>query len=152
GLAQGRCDVGMASRPMSEAERSALAAKGIADLRAPATEHVIALDGIAIIVHPNNPVGSLSVAQARGIFTGAIADWSAVGGAPGPIKVRARDDQSGTYDTLRHLVLGNAALLPGAARFADSVRLSEQVAADEGAIGFVGFPYVRSARALAIAD
>ncbi len=152
GFAAGRCDIGMTSRPMNDAERASLAAKGIGELRMPATEHVIALDGIAVIVHPNNPVASLSIAQVRSIFTGEIADWSELGGVPGPIKVNVRDGNSGTYDAFQHLVLGKAKLLPGLAHFSDSIQLSDQVGADPSAIGFIGFPYLRSARALAIAE
>ncbi|HUJ27011.1 MAG TPA: phosphate ABC transporter substrate-binding/OmpA family protein [Myxococcales bacterium] len=146
GFAEARCDLGMASRQMSDQERST-----IGELRTPATEHVVALDGIAVVVHPANRLGSLTVAQLRSIFSGEVNDWSQVGGAAGPIRVYARDDRSGTYDTFQHLVLGKSLLASGAQRFADSAQLSDRVASDPAAIGFIGFPYVRSAKALAVA-
>jgi phosphate binding protein len=147
GFAAEQCDVGMASRPMSDDE-----ARSIGDLRAPATEHVIALDGIAVIVHPNNQVRSLDADQVKGIFTGAIKDWSAVGGAAGPIEVDALGERSTTLDTFEHLVLGSHPIAGGARRFDDSAQLSDRVATETGAIGFVGLAYVRSANAVAISE
>jgi len=152
GIGGDQCDIGMASRTMSEEEKAGLAAKGIEDLRTPATEHVIALDGIAVIVHPNNKVRSLDTQQVKAIFTGKIRNWSAVGGAPGPIKVYARDDKSGTYDTFRQLALDGQDLAGGAKRLEDSVQLSDQVTSERNAIGFVGLAFIHSARALAISD
>jgi phosphate transport system substrate-binding protein len=152
GLAQGQCDVAMASRQMSDGERSELARKKIGDLRAPATEHVIALDGIAVIVHSNNKVSSLDLDQVKAIFTGRVRDWSAVGGTPGPIEVYAPDENSGTYDTFRQLVLEAQPLAGSARRFVDSIELSDNVATELGAIGFVGLAYVHSANAVAISE
>ncbi len=147
GFAAGKCDVGMASRIMSDDE-----ARSLGDLRAPATEHVIALDGIAVIVHHDNKVRSLDTGQVKAIFAGAIKDWSAVGGAAGPIVVDALDEQSTTLDTLRHVVLGSQPIAAGAARFDDSALLSDRVAAEPGAIGFVGLAWVRSANVIAISE
>ncbi len=152
GLAAGRCDVGLASRPISDDEAARLGAAGFGDPRRPAIEHVIALDGIAVIVHPDNPIAALDRAALRGVFTGAITDWAALGGAPGPIVVLARDDRSGTFDTFKHLVLGATPLAAAAGRFADSAALADAVAREPRAIGFVGLAYVRGARAVAVGE
>jgi phosphate transport system substrate-binding protein len=152
GLAAGTCDVGMASRPINEKEASKLASAGLGDLRSPASEHVIALDGIAVVVNPNNAVRSLDRQALHDIFTGAVADWSAVGGTPGPIVVVARDKQSGTYDTFKNLVLGSDDVVPAAKRFAQSDELSDAVASNPAAIGFIGLAYTRSARAVAVGE
>jgi phosphate transport system substrate-binding protein len=152
GLAAGTCDVGMASRAINPSEVTATSQVGLGDLRSPATEHVLALDGIAVIVHRNNPVRALDRDALRRIFTGEIADWSQLGGTPGAIRVLARDNHSGTYDTFKSLVLGKSALVSSAARFEHSDELADLVASDPAAIGFVGLPYVRSAKALAISD
>ena len=151
GLVAGSCDVGMASRPINDKERAQLAAAGHGDMTSPATEHVLGLDGIAVIVHPNNPLAALDRSQLHDIFTGKLADWGQLGGA-GPIHVLARDNNSGTFDTFKSLVLAGDPLLPGAERFADSSVLSDRVASDPAAIGFIGLAYVRSARALAVGD
>ncbi|MCA1827008.1 MAG: phosphate ABC transporter substrate-binding protein, partial [Myxococcales bacterium] len=145
-MAAGRCDVGMLSRPMSDEDRKTFAV----DLRAPATEHVIGLDGIAVVVHPNNRIRSLEIEQIRAIFTGEIRDWEAVGGASGPIDVYARDTGSSTWDTFRHLVLDSRKLSPAVHQIADSNQLSDKVATEPNAIGFVGLVFIRSANAVAV--
>jgi phosphate transport system substrate-binding protein len=152
GLAEGSCDIGMASRSIHAAEATGLRERGHGDLRTSATEHVIALDGIAVIVHPDNPLRSLDRATLHDIFTGKIADWSHLGGTAGPIKVLARDDKSGTYDTFKQLVLSGDPLTQSTQRFAGSEALSDAIAAEPAAIGFVGFAYVRAARALAVGE
>ena len=152
GLLAGTCDLGMASRAISDKEVAALSAKGFGDLRSPATEHVIALDGIAVIVHPNNPLAAVDRAQLHDIFSGKLTDWAEVGGAPGPITVLARDRKSGTFDTFKHLVLGSDDVPAATRRFAQSDVLADVVASDPTSIGFIGLAYVRSAKALAIGD
>ncbi|QRO01350.1 substrate-binding domain-containing protein [Archangium violaceum] len=152
GLAARTCDLGMASRPVKDDEAEKLTAAGLGDVRLPGGEHVLALDGIAVIVHPANPVRELTVEQLQGIFSGRIEDWSEVGGATGPIRLYARDDRSGTFDTFQNLVLHKDKLSGGAKRYEDSNKLSDDVAGDPSGIGFIGVAYVRNAKALAIAS
>ena len=127
-LANAACDIGMSSRKIKPAEQAMLSALG--DMTSPACEHVLALDGIAIVVNKGNPVASLSRKQIQSIFSGQTTDWSQVGGRAGRIDLFARDDRSGTYDTFKSLVLDSAALSPDAKRFEDSNALSDAVAAD----------------------
>ena len=152
GLGDGSCDVGMASRAIDDGEAAQLAQRGYGELRSPATEHVIALDGIAVIVHPANPLRSLDRGALHDIFTGKIGDWSALGLGAEPIHVLARDDMSGTFDTFKHLVLRKDRLASAAQRFSSSELLSDAVASDPAAIGFVGIAYVRAARAIALGE
>ena len=152
GLADGQCDVGMASRAIEPEEAQRLKDKGLGDLASAANEHVIALDGVAVVVHPNNPLSSLDRETLRAVFTGKVTDWSEVGGAAGPIHVNARDDQSGTFDTFQHLVLGQEKLIANAKRYVRSDALADAVASDPAAIGFVGLAYVRTAKALAVGE
>lgn len=149
GLAEGKCDVGMSSRKIKPDEVRVLASLG--DMTAIGSEHVLGLDGIAVIVNTGNPTQSLRVDQIAQIFSGAVTNWSQVGGNPGSITVYARDDKSGTYDTFKALVLGSNALVNTAKRFEDSNQLSDSVAADPNAIGFIGLPYIHSAKAISIA-
>ena len=148
-LASGQCDIGMASRAIKPDEVAKLSSFG--DMTSPAGEHVLGLDGIAVIVNRANPVTALTTAQAAGIFSGEIPDWSAMGGS-GPIQLYARDDKSGTYDTFKTLVLGSRQLAGSAKRVEDSRELSDKVASDPSAIGFVGLPYIGSTKALAISE
>jgi phosphate transport system substrate-binding protein len=150
GLGAGDTDIGMASRRVKSAEHDSLAKLG--DLTSAAAEHVLALDGIAVIINPANPVSDLTKEQLRDIFSGAVTDWSKVGGTPGPIHVFARDDKSGTYDTFKSLVMDKTKLVAGAKRIEDSRELSTDVAGDTAAIGFVGLPYVADAKPVAIAE
>jgi phosphate transport system substrate-binding protein len=88
-----------------------------------------------------------------GIFSGAITDWAQVDGAPGPIQIYAREKKSGTYDTFLSAVMhGRDIRWMGAGAYEDSAALAHAVAADPRGIGFVGLPYARDARAIALQD
>jgi phosphate transport system substrate-binding protein len=149
-LAGGACDIGMASRRIKPEEAAQLASLG--DMSSADSEHVLGLDGIAVIVNPANPVNGLAKDQIMQIFSGEFSDWSQVGPLPGPIKIYARDDKSGTYDTFKTLVLEGKGLAPGAQRFEDSNALSDAVANDPNGIGFIGLPYIRRAKALEVSE
>jgi phosphate transport system substrate-binding protein len=120
----------------------------------PETEHVVGLDGIIVIVSPANPVAKLSLQQLQGVFSGAVSDWSQVGGKPGKINVYARDAKSGTFDTFKTLVLdpGKQKLVGSAQRLESSNELSDLVANDSSGIGFVGFAYLRNAKAISLVN
>lgn len=151
-LKNASADLAAASRPIKDSERQALQPLG--DLKSPGAEQVIAIDGLAIILHPQNPVSQLTTEQLAQVFNGEITSWEALGGVGGPITLYARDDQSGTYDTFKELVLSRRAkpLLASAKRFESSEQLSDAVSLDPRAIGFIGLPYIRQAKPLAIAD
>jgi phosphate transport system substrate-binding protein len=144
------CEIGMSSRPIKPTEVEGLHLLG--NMLSPACEHVVGLDGLAVVVHRSNPLQALSLAQIAGIFSGQIRDWSEVGGSPGAIHLYARDDFSGTYDCFRSLVLGDGTLDSQAKRYEDSVALSDEVAGDVSGIGFIGLPYVRNTKALVVAE
>ena len=151
-LAEGSAELAASSRPIKDSEQASLANLG--DLRSASAEQVIALDGLAIIVHPDNPVQQLDIAQVAALFAGEIDNWQALGGPAGAVRLYARDDNSGTFDTFKELVLSSQGKqLAGAAqRFESSDELSERVSQDPQAIGFIGLPYIRQAKALHIAD
>jgi phosphate transport system substrate-binding protein len=144
------CDVGMASRKIKAAEVTQLTSFG--DMSSPASEHVLGLDGIAVIVSKNNPIDALNKSQVAQLFTGEVTDWSQVGGPKGPVTIYARDNKSGTYDTFKTLVLDPKPLTKAAHRIEDSRELSDSVARDPNAIGFIGLPYVQNAKAIAVSE
>ncbi len=152
GLKDGSGDLAAASRPIKDSEYASLASLG--DLRAAQAEQVIAIDGLAIVVHPDNPVRSLSVQQVARLFAGDIRNWKSVGGPDLAVELHARDDHSGTYDTFNELVLGTQGktLAGSAARYESNDQLAQVVSQHSGAIGFVGLAAVGKARAVAIAD
>ena len=84
---EGRCDIGLSSRALKDDEKSA----GLVGT-------TIALDGIAIIVHPDNPVSDLSVQQIADIYTGKITNWKDLGGEDAEIVLIGREAGSGTRD------------------------------------------------------
>lgn len=150
-LAAGKADIGMMSRPIKDKEVASLAAVGFGQADKPGQEHVLALDGIVVVVNKANPVKALTLSQIQGLFSGEITDWSQVGGKPGPVQVYSRDDKSGTFDTFKSLVLKDKKLVGSAKRYESHRELSDDVASDEHGIGFVGFAYVRNAHALTVA-
>lgn len=149
-LAAHTADIGMSSRKIKMGEISVMALLG--DMSTPKTEHVLAMDGIAVIVHPGNPITTLTKEQIAAIFSGVITDWGELNRNPGPINIYSRDFKSGTYDTFKSIVLENLELAKDARLFEDSNMLSERVTGDPNGIGFVGLPFVKNARALAVSE
>jgi phosphate transport system substrate-binding protein len=147
-LASGQADLGMASRKIKSEDAAQLASLG--DMTSADCEHIVGLDGIAVIVNRANPVRTLSKDQIAQIFTGTIGNWLQVGGTDGAIHLYARDDKSGTYDTFRSLVLGDSPLALSAKRVEDSRKLSDSIAQDPNGIGFIGLAYIQEARAIAV--
>lgn len=86
-VSEGRCDIGLASRALKDDEK----ASGL-------KETVLALDGIAIIVNPENKVSDLSIEQIAKIYTGEITNWKDVGGDDAEIVLIGREAGSGTRD------------------------------------------------------
>lgn len=152
GIEEGKVTIGMSSRRIKNKEVTKFKALGYGDLTNYGSEHVLALDGLAIIIHPNNAISSLSLEEIAKIFAGEITDWSKVGGAAGKINIYARDDKSGTYDTFKSLVLKpNKLKISGnAKRYESSTDLSDEVSEDKNGIGFIGFAYVRNSKLLAL--
>lgn len=149
-LGQGSAELAASSRPIKDSEAASLATLG--DLKSPEGEQVIAIDGLAVILHPSNPLSSLSVEQLAKVFSGEVKTWEELGGRGGAIRVYARDDNSGTFDTFKELVLASHGkiLAAGALRFESSNQLSDSVSQDPQGIGFIGLPYIRQAKPLAI--
>jgi phosphate transport system substrate-binding protein len=101
----------------------------------------IALDAVAIIVHPNNPISNLTEEQLKGIFTGDITNWNQVGGNNAAIIVQTRETGSGTLSTFTEL-LGNITVVGTATPHASAGLLNQAVAANVNAIGFNSIGYV----------
>jgi glucose/mannose transport system substrate-binding protein len=151
-LAEGDCDIAMSSRPIKPEEAAKCAAAGLGNMLLPANQNLLGMDGIAIIVNRNNPLNALTKQQLADIFSGKTTDWSQLGATPGPIYLYAPDENSGTFDTFKSVVLGLRPLSTRASRFEDNAKLSDAVAGDPAAIGFVGLSFSRSAKVLAISD
>lgn len=85
-VSEGRCDIGLSSRDLTEEEKQYLA------------ETVVAIDGITVIVNPKNSVNDLSLEQISALYKGKITSWKEVGGTDAPIVLIGREAASGTRD------------------------------------------------------
>ncbi|HJL20193.1 MAG TPA: phosphate ABC transporter substrate-binding protein, partial [Sandaracinaceae bacterium LLY-WYZ-13_1] len=116
-LINGTTDIANASRPIHDRERRYLRRNRGAE----AHETPVALDAVAVYVHGDNPIESLTIEQLAGVFRGQIEDWSELGEEPGPIVLYSRENNSGTYAYFKEHVLdgldfdASAQTLPGTA-------------------------------------
>ena len=150
-LEAGTADIGMASRAIKNSEVDALSKLSNAGMEN--AEHVVAIDGLSIIVNPNNAIDSLDLKDIQSIFLGKIKNWKELGGADKAIKLHARDNNSGTWDTFKTLVLkGEANLSRSAKRYESNDELAADVVKIPGAIGFVALSSVGSAKVVAVSD
>ncbi len=120
----GAADIGAASRNLKEEEQHL-------------TEYVIAIDGIAIVVHPSNPLTELTLDQVRMIFTHQITEWSAVGGSNGNIIAVTREEGSGTRGAFEEIVIGDDAISPDAIVQNSTGACKTTVAGDPNAISYI---------------
>jgi phosphate transport system substrate-binding protein len=120
----GLADIGMASRALKPSE---------SDLHA----DTIAMDGIALIVHADNPIRSLSADQVRAIYTGAVGNWKAVGGPDRRITVVNKAEGRSTLELfLHHFGLTNRQIRAQVV-IGDNEQGIKTVAGNPGAIGYV---------------
>ena len=127
--------------------------RGRGNLHSEQSEYVIGIDGLAIIVHPDNPLNSLGVRHVARLFAGEITNWQQLGGPDLEVTLLARDKHSGTWDTFKSLVLARQYHLAGGVeRFESNEMLSAQVTNKPGAIGFVSLNTIGDAKALLVED
>ncbi len=151
GLMNGSADVWASSRRAKEKEVQA--AIEVSNLLEPESEHVLGIDGLAIVVNPSNSISSLSKHQLGLIYSGEVKNWSEIGGPNLPISLFARDENSGTWDSFKNMVLGNRFKLSEQAnRFESSEKLVANVLQKPGGIGFIGMAFVGKSKLLAISD
>ncbi|WP_419535370.1 substrate-binding domain-containing protein [Endozoicomonas sp.] len=151
GLHQNKADIAAASRRAKPDEKALLRERG--NLHSEQSEYVIGIDGLAIIVHPDNPINSLGVSQVARLFAGEITNWQQLGGPDLDVIPFARDDHSGTWDTFNSLVFAKQFRLAGGVeRFESNEILSAQVKSQPGAVGFVSLNTIGDAKALLVED
>jgi phosphate transport system substrate-binding protein len=105
-------------------------------------EIAIAIDGIAVIIHPTNSVKALTKTQIRDIFTGKITNWSEVGGKNAKIVAVNRDTSSGTFEAFETLALNKEKVRPDALTTASNQAVAQTVAQTPNAIGYVGHGFL----------
>ena len=150
-LTRHSAEIGMSSRASGPADAPKLNALGCANLRD--CEHVVALDGIAVIVNTaNRPVKSYPLSELKDIFSGQIRDWRAAGGGPGKINIYCHAPGSGTTETFSQLVLDGAPVGPCFQTLPGSAAVREAVRGDPNGIGLVAIPYLAGVKELAVGD
>ena len=132
-VAEGTADIGMSSRELKEKEINAYP-----DLKT----YTIAHDGIAVIVHPENPLSDLTKEEIKGIFSGKIKNFKEVGGEDREIVVVIREEGSGTRATFEKLIMNNADTTGNALQKPSNGAVKATIASNENSIGYLGIGYV----------
>jgi phosphate transport system substrate-binding protein len=125
----GAADIGMSSRELRPEEKSLL-------------EVIVAWDGLAIIVHPHNPVEGLTLEQAKNVFSGDISSWDALGGYRHPITVVTREEGSGTRGAFQEMVMKKTRITRAAIVQDSNGAVREIVANDPQSIGYISLGLV----------
>jgi phosphate transport system substrate-binding protein len=136
-LINGVCDVADMSRFMKNKEFRAAVDNDVRPIA-----HVVALDGLVIVVHPSNPVAELTVEQIHDIYAGKITNWSALGGPDREIVVISRDTNSGTYETFEKLVMKKDKMAEGVEYVGSNGGARQRVQSTPAAIAYIGLGFV----------
>ena len=126
----GIADIGMCSRALKQEEAGQF------------TAVTIARDGLAVVVHPSNPVEDLSLAQVKAIFAGQAANWKEVGGQDRPVRIITREEGSGTREAFMKLVMGKARISRKALTQESNGSVKELVKHDPCGIGYMSLGLV----------
>ncbi len=142
----------LATRPARNREVEAFAENNLGDLRSPGQEHIVALDGLVLVTHPENPVRAVSEINAALAFGGQITNWSELGGRNGPINLYVREADSGTREVFDALLMRpNGLTVNGNITILESdAEITEAVKNDPNGFGFTSFAKADDAAALAI--
>jgi len=142
-LLSNSCDIAMSSRNIKNKEIELANKKGVSPYEIKA-----ALDGLAVVVNPRNPVGALTLDELAQIFTGKITNWKAVGGLDQKIVVLSREVNSGTHVYFKEHVLrkndpaSQEEFAPSALMLSSSQAIADEVAQNLSAIGYYGMGYI----------
>src|SRR3989339_173658 len=142
-MISGTADIAISSRTMKEKEINKAKQNGIEPF-----EIKSALDGLAVVAHPSNPVSQLTIDQLSDIFTGKIKNWKEVGGNNLPIVILSREVNSGTHVYFKEHVLRKGdekspeEFSPSALLMPSSQAIAEEVSQNPNAIGYYGMGYI----------
>ncbi|NPV14674.1 phosphate ABC transporter substrate-binding protein [candidate division WOR-3 bacterium] len=123
------CDIGMSSRPLTPEEQNL-------------QQWTIALDGIVLIVHKQNPVRNITLKQLQDVFSGKIRNWQELGGPDQKITVITREEGSGTRGCFEEIVMKDVHFAADALVQDCNGAVREIVASDPAAIGYISFGLV----------
>jgi phosphate transport system substrate-binding protein len=137
-IIDGTTGIAQSSRDMKDSEIEQAKSKGANPVKT-----IVAYDGIAIIVHPSNPIDQLTMDQLGKIFKGEIKNWKEVGGSDSPIGIYSRESSSGTYEFMKEHVLKNADYASSAKYSSGNSAIVESISQDKTGAGYVGVAYAR---------
>ncbi len=140
-IINGSTDVANASRPMKKKERKKIEKRGTKVF-----EVAIALDGISLYMHPENPVSDLSTDQLKDIYTGKINNWKEVGGSDAKIIRYSRENSSGTYAFFKKHVLKKQNYAVDCQNMPGTASVVNAVSKDKNAIGYGGLSYAEGVK------
>jgi phosphate transport system substrate-binding protein len=140
-LINGTTDICASSRTIKQEEIDLGRQKGVNS-----DETKVALDGIAVIVNPSNPISTLTMEQVRKIYTGEYGNWSQVGGPRQDFIILSRESSSGTYVFFQEHVLEKKDYTPRARLMPATSAIIQTVSADKSSIGYVGLGYALEAQ------
>jgi len=135
-LINGEVDIANASRPMKDEEVEQAQSNGVEPVPI-----VVAMDGLSIIAHPDNPVENLTVEQLGAIYRGDITNWADVGGSDQEISLYGRQNNSGTFVFFRDTIL-KSDYSENMKRLNGNAQIVEGIKTDSAGIGYVGVGYV----------
>jgi phosphate transport system substrate-binding protein len=139
-LMSGTCDIANSSRPLKDSEIDQAISKGIKP-----QPHIVAMDGIVVIVNRSNNLKNIPLADLKAIYTGDIKNWTEVGDSNQDIVVVSRDTASGTFEAFSVLALGGAKVRADSLMQASNQAVLTTVAQTPNAIGYIGLGYVSDA-------
>jgi phosphate transport system substrate-binding protein len=145
GIINATIDIGSMSRPMKSSEIKAAKDAGVL-----AIENIVAMDGIALIVHESNPVKDLNIEQIRNIYTGKVKNWKELGGPDQAIVVISRDTNSGTYETFESLVMNKEKMGEKTEYVGSNGAIRQRVLSTAAAIGYVGLAFTEGVKSLTV--
>ena len=131
-LMNGACNIANLSRFMKASEFKSCIEKGVLPVA-----HVVAYDGLAVIVNPENKVSALTLQQVSDIYQGKITNWKELGGDDMKIVIVSRDTNSGTYETFNELVLQKKPVAKEAEYVGSNGQARTRVNSTKGAIAYV---------------
>ena len=138
-IIDGTAQIAMSSRRAKPSEMGTASAKGV-NMK----PTIVAYDGIAVIVNSANPVKNLTKKQVEQIFTGDVADWSAVGGSGGKVSVYTRNTSSGTYSDFKELAMKKRDYAGGSQKMAGNEQIAAEVGKNPNGVGYVGLAYTKA--------
>lgn len=144
-LSDGKADASLASEPLDIAVAAAAIAGKKIDPKT-LQLHEVRKDEIVFVVHPSNPVGSLTWEQLRDIHTGTISNWKQVGGKDQPITVYSDALTGGTRAMVKQVVMGGQEYAASVKSLTSVSRVGELIAGDQSGVGGLGKGFVTAGK------